>query len=117
ELTSHFLRVGRFEGRRGWLRGEDLRALGSDRFVVSHYRALHSEVVHLSEAEAVVHYVTQGRRAGLRARLTRQELRALRGLNLADYRAAHADLAHHSEPGLVQHFLEHGLPEGRRASL
>lgn len=116
QAVQHFRNNGRRAGRRGWLRAAELASLHPDRFRVHHYRALHSDVVDLTPAEAREHFLTVGLHERRRARLTLDELRDLSTMDLDDYRDRYSDLAGHSDNHLVQHYLEWGRAEQRRTS-
>lgn len=120
DLTDEEVRA-RFTQRqfreRGWLRDQELAALGSPDFNVLHYRALTPEALRMSNEDAMVHYLDVGRHSGARARLTTDELDDIARLELDDYQALHADLEHHGVPELVNHYLLHGRVEGRAGAM
>jgi len=87
--------------------------------VVEHYRMLHPEVADLTSLQVFRHYRRVGRTAGLRPRLTDDEVTALlpSAFDVRHYRVLHADIAAMSDVDAIRHYLDHGLAEGRRARL
>lgn len=96
--------------------GEEPAATSDPHFDVLHYRALNAEALRLPDDQAVDHFLSVGRRAGLRASLSAAELRDVRALDLDDYSALHPDLAGLDDDGLLHHYLAHGRAEGRAIS-
>jgi hypothetical protein len=92
-------------------RGED------EELEVSHYRALHADVLGLDDEAAARHYREVGRPEGRRGLLTDDELRDLARLDLDDYRELHPDLRALAPADLVHHYLAHGRTEGRAPAM
>jgi hypothetical protein len=95
----------------------ELATITSSEFEVAHYRALNHEPLRLGRADAVLHYLETGRVAGLRARLTADELADVARLDLTDYRSLHPDLTPLGDDDLLHHYLVHGRAERRATTL
>jgi hypothetical protein len=95
----------------------ELTTITSSGFEVAHYRALNHAPLRLGRADAVLHYLETGRVAGLRARLTADELADVARLDLTDYRSLHPDLTPLGDDDLLHHYLVHGRAERRATTL